>query len=137
MAWMKHKRAPSALAVPVATAHFFALLPPFKRKNHRPSAVGRTSKPVLIARLARLHLPIWPGRTLWELTRLPNTIYARAGNTFGKKWLADYFNVEPRDHASPAIDESKLTPLDRQNAKAIAKYDASLSGNQLRACCQT
>jgi hypothetical protein len=50
-----------------------------------------------------LHLPIRPGRTLWELTRLPNTIYAQAGNTFGKKWLADYFNVGPWYRASPAI----------------------------------
>jgi YARHG domain len=32
----------------------------------------------------------------------------------------------------PAIDESKLSPIDHQNAEAIAKYDASLSRVQLR-----
>jgi hypothetical protein len=98
--------------------------------------VRRTSKPVLIALLYYTR-EITPadlvGRTLWELTLLRNTIYARAGNTFRKKWLADYFNAQPWYHPLPAIDDSKLTPLDRQNAEAIAKYDATLSGNQLRA----
>ena len=75
-------------------------------------------------------------RTLWELTLLRNTIYARAGNTFRKKWLADYFNAQPWYHPLPAIDESELTPLDRQNAEAIAKYDASLSRDQLQAMLQ-
>ena len=49
-------------------------------------------------------------RSLWELTLLRNTIYARAGNTFRKKWLADYFAAQPWYHPLPAIDESKLTP---------------------------
>jgi YARHG domain-containing protein len=75
-------------------------------------------------------------RTLWELTLLRNTIYARAGNTFRKKWLADYFNAQPWYHPLPAIDESKLTSLDRQNAETIAKYDASLSRDQLKAMLQ-
>jgi hypothetical protein len=72
------------------------------------------------------------GRTLWELTLLRNTIYARAGNTFRKKWLADYFNARPWYRALPSIDESKLTPLDRRNAEAISKYDASLSRDQVK-----
>jgi hypothetical protein len=76
------------------------------------------------------------GRTLWELTLLRNTIYARAGNTFRKKWLADYFNAQPWYHPLPAIDESKLSPIDHQNAEAIAKYDASLSRVQLRSMLQ-
>jgi hypothetical protein len=71
-------------------------------------------------------------RTLWELTLLRNTIYARAGNTFRKKWLADYFNAQPWYHPLPAIDESKLTALDRRNAELIAKYDASLSRDQVK-----
>jgi YARHG domain len=75
-------------------------------------------------------------RALWELTLLRNTIYARAGNTFRKKWLADYFNAQPWYHPLPAIDESKLTPLDHQNAETIAKYDASLSRVQLKAMLQ-
>jgi YARHG domain len=36
----------------------------------------------------------------------------------------------------PAIDESKLSPIDHQNAEAIAKYDASLSRVQLRSMLQ-
>lgn len=75
-------------------------------------------------------------RYLWELTLLRNTIYARAGNTFRKKWLADYFTAQAWYHPLPAIDESKLTPLDRQNAETIAKFDASLSRDQLKTMLQ-
>jgi hypothetical protein len=100
LAWMKHKRVPPALAVPVlATALFFAPLavqpqqpastqsaPDFKTSFDRPLYDTREITPA--------HLV---GRALWELTLLRNTIYARAGNTFRKKWLADYFNAQPQD----------------------------------------
>jgi hypothetical protein len=72
------------------------------------------------------------GRRLWELTLLRNTIYARAGNSFRKKWLADYFSAQPWYHAMAIMDESKLSALDRKNAEIIAKYDASLSQNKLQ-----
>jgi YARHG domain len=75
-------------------------------------------------------------RSLWELTLLRNTIYARAGNTFRKKWLADYFNAQSWYQPLRVMDESKLTPIDHQNAEVIAKYDASLSHPMLQSMLQ-
>jgi len=71
-------------------------------------------------------------RSLRELTLMRNTIFARAGNPFRKKWLADYFAAQPWYHPLAATDESKLTALDKQNAEIIAKYDLSLSRGQLQ-----
>jgi YARHG domain len=136
---MKYKRVLPALALPMLASAFFLSLSPvpaqepastptapdFKTTFDRPLYYTRTiTEPDLV------------GRTLWELTLLRNTIYARAGNTFRKKWLADYFNAQPWYHPLPAIDESKLSPIDHQNAEAIAKYDASLSRVQLRSMLQ-
>lgn len=70
-------------------------------------------------------------RTLRELTLMRNTIYARAGNPFRKKWLNDYFSAQTWYHRLDAIDQSKLTPLDRKNAEAIANYEASINRPQL------
>jgi hypothetical protein len=70
-------------------------------------------------------------RSLVELTLMRNTIYARAGNSFRKKWLADYFTSQPWYHPLPEMDASKLTSLDRKNAEIIATYDASLTRDQL------
>jgi hypothetical protein len=66
-------------------------------------------------------------RSLRELTLLRNTIYARAGNAFRKKWLNDYFSAQPWYHPLEKMDESKLTALDKKNAEIIAQWDASLS----------
>ena len=66
-------------------------------------------------------------RTLSELTIMRNTIYARAGNKFRKKWLNDYFSAQPWYHPLDKTDESKITPLDRKNAEIIAGYDAALT----------
>src|SRR5262245_13546392 len=63
------------------------------------------------------------GRSLRELSLLRNTIYARAGNKFRKKWLNDYFSAQPWYHPLDKMDESKITALDRGNAETIAKYD--------------
>jgi hypothetical protein len=71
-------------------------------------------------------------RSLRELTLMRNTIFARAGNPFRKKWLADYFAAQPWYHPLTATDESKLTPLDKQNAGIIVAYDLSLSRSQLQ-----
>lgn len=71
-------------------------------------------------------------RSLRELTLMRNTIFARAGNPFRKKWLADYFAAQPWYRPLAATDESKLTALDKQNAEIIAKYDLSLSRDQLQ-----
>jgi len=71
------------------------------------------------------------GRTLRELSLMRNTIYARAGNKFRKKWLNDYFSAQPWYYPQDQVDESKITPLDRKNAEAIATYDAGLTHDQL------
>ena len=63
------------------------------------------------------------GRTLRELTLMRNTIYARAGNSFRKQWLADYFKAQPWYRPLPKMDEGKLTVLDRKNARAVALHD--------------
>ena len=70
-------------------------------------------------------------RTLRELQLMRNTIYARAGNKFRKKWLNDYFSAQPWYHPLDQIDESKLTDLDRKNAETIAQYDAGISRSLL------
>lgn len=72
-------------------------------------------------------------RTLRELTLMRNTIYARAGNPFRKKWLNDYFSALPWYHPLDAIDQSKVTALDRKNAEIIANYDGAISRPELLA----
>ena len=66
-------------------------------------------------------------RTLRELALMRNTIYARAGHPFRKKWLNDYFSAQPWYHPLAQIDQSKLTELDRKNAEIIANFDGSIS----------
>ncbi|HMF91807.1 MAG TPA: YARHG domain-containing protein [Candidatus Angelobacter sp.] len=73
------------------------------------------------------------GRSLRELSLLRNTIYARAGNKFRKKWLNDYFSAQPWYHPLDKMDESKITALDRKNAETIAKYDADIPREELLA----
>ena len=70
-------------------------------------------------------------RTLRELTLMRNTIYARAGNPFRKKWLNDYFSAQAWYHPLNEMDQSKLTPLDRKNAEVIATYEAHLTRDSL------
>jgi hypothetical protein len=70
-------------------------------------------------------------RSLTELTLMRNTIYARAGNKFRKKWLNDYFSAQPWYHPLDKTDESKLTPLDHKNAEIIANYDAAITRDEL------
>ena len=72
-------------------------------------------------------------RTLRELTLMRNTIYARAGNPFRKKWLNEYFSAQSWYHPLAQMDQSKLTPLDRKNAEAIADFDGSISRPDLLA----
>src|SRR5215467_10018883 len=70
-------------------------------------------------------------RTLRELTLMRNTIYARAGNPFRKKWLNDYFSAQSWYHPLKEMDKKKLTPLDRRNAELIANYETSLDKPEL------
>ena len=70
-------------------------------------------------------------RNLRELTLMRNTIYARAGNPFRKKWLNDYFSAQAWYHPLKEIDQSKITPLDRKNAEIIANHEAQLTRTDL------
>ena len=71
------------------------------------------------------------GRTLRELSLLRNTIYARAGNKFRRPWLNEYFSAQPWYKPLDAMDESKITALDRANARKIADADASIPREDL------
>ena len=70
-------------------------------------------------------------RSLRELSLLRNTIYARAGNSFRKKWLNDYFSAQSWYRPLEKMDESKLTAIDRKNAEIIARYDAAIPRGDL------
>jgi hypothetical protein len=65
------------------------------------------------------------GRSLREITLMRNWIYARAGNIFYKRWLNAFFSKQPW-YKSTGLDESKLTAIDKQNATAIAEYEAGI-----------
>ncbi len=67
------------------------------------------------------------GKSLRELTLLRNTVYARAGNPFRKKWLDSYFRAQAWYQPRAQMDESLLTALDRANAATVARYEASLT----------
>ena len=71
------------------------------------------------------------GRSLRELTLMRNTIYARAGNSFRKKWLKDYFSAQPWYHPLDKMDQSKITATDRKNAEAITNYEADITREDL------
>jgi len=69
-------------------------------------------------------------RSLYELTLMRNTIFARAGNRFRKKWLHDYFERQSF-YRPTGLDESKLTELDRKNVRTIAGYEAAIPRAEL------
>jgi YARHG domain len=71
------------------------------------------------------------GRSLRELALMRNTIFARVGHSFHKKWLRDYFTAQPWYTAQEPPDYARLTPLDKQNAKAIGDYEAGIGGADL------
>lgn len=66
------------------------------------------------------------GKTLRELDLMRNTIFARAGHPFRKKWLRDYFTQQPWYKPVKEQDEKKVSALDQKNANFIAKYSADL-----------
>jgi hypothetical protein len=65
------------------------------------------------------------GRTLRELAVMRNTLYARAGHPFRKKWLHDYFAAQPWYKPLAKDDDSKITKVDRANATLIAQAEQS------------
>lgn len=70
------------------------------------------------------------GRTLKELTLMRNWIYARAGNSFRRKWLDEYFRGQGW-YTPATLDEVLLTAADRANAEAISGYESKLTVPQL------
>jgi YARHG domain-containing protein len=62
-------------------------------------------------------------RTLRELTLMRNTVYARAGHPFRKKWLHDYFTAQPWYKPLAKDDDRKITAVDRANVKLIAQAE--------------
>ena len=70
------------------------------------------------------------GKSLRELSLMRNTIFARAGNVFHKKWLHDYFDSQSWYKGS-GLDKSKLTKKDLKNAEKIAKREATIPKDEL------
>jgi hypothetical protein len=71
------------------------------------------------------------GRTLRELSLMRNTIYARAGHRFRKKWLADYFAAQPWYKPLAKEDDSQISAVDRKNAKLLASFEAAQDKQEL------
>jgi hypothetical protein len=72
------------------------------------------------------------GRTLRELALMRNTIYARAGHQFRKKWLRDYFTAQPWYKPLAKDDGTKVTALDRANAARIAQAEEGQKRPELK-----
>jgi hypothetical protein len=72
------------------------------------------------------------GRTLRELALMRNTIYARAGHNFRKKWLRDYFTSQPWYKPLAKDDNSKITRTDRANAALIAQAEEAPTQAELK-----
>ncbi|HEY0479677.1 MAG TPA: YARHG domain-containing protein [Kofleriaceae bacterium] len=72
------------------------------------------------------------GRTLRELTLMRNTIYARAGHSFRKKWLRDHFTAQPWYKPLAKDDPTKVTRLDRANAALIAQAEEGQKRPELK-----
>src|ERR1044071_10018960 len=90
----------------------FAALPSRASADDRPLYYARALTPADLE-----------GRTLRELTLMRNTIYARAGHPFRKKWLHDYFSAQPWYKPLPKDDNKKITAVDRANAALIAQAE--------------
>ena len=72
------------------------------------------------------------GRTLRELALMRNTIYARAGHQFRKKWLHDYFSAQPWYKPLAKDDNKKITAIDRANAALIAQTEQGQKRDDLK-----
>jgi hypothetical protein len=70
--------------------------------------------------------------TLRELALRRNTIYARVGNPFNKKWLHDHFAAQSWYKPLPRAELERLSEVDRRNAALIAEVESSRPAAQLR-----
>jgi len=72
------------------------------------------------------------GRTLRELALMRNTIYARAGHPFRKRWLHDHFAAQPWYKPLAKDDNRKVTKIDRANAALIAQAEEGQKRDDLK-----
>lgn len=70
------------------------------------------------------------GKSLRDLSLMRNTIFARAGNAFHRRWLHDYFSKQSWYKAT-GFDESMLTPVDSKNAEIISNREAGIPREEL------
>jgi len=70
-------------------------------------------------------------RSLRELSLLRNTIFARGGNPFHKKWLREYFAAQSWYTEREKTDTSGFADYDWDNIKAIARVENGLSREDL------
>lgn len=99
------------------------------------SSSSASAKPAAPARPLYYERPIeaadLEARTLRELSLLRNTIYARVGNSFRRPWLNAHFTAQAWYEPKEKMDESKISEIDRENAKKIAEHDSSLTKQDL------
>jgi hypothetical protein len=114
-------RAALRVVVVVFLAGFSILAPGIADAGDRPLYYERAVTPADLE-----------GRTLRELTLMRNTIYARAGHPFRKKWLHDYFAAQPWYKPLAKDDNSKVTKLDRANVVLIAQAEQGQKRDDLK-----
>jgi hypothetical protein len=73
---------------------------------------------------ALLTCPALDNKTFRELAILRNTIFARYGWAgFRKTWLREHFQRQPWFKPNPQFSYKLLSDVDRQNVRAIARYE--------------
>jgi hypothetical protein len=71
------------------------------------------------------------GRSLRELTLMRNTIFARAGQPFRKRWIHEYFEAQPWYKAKAVVKPSSLSPVDQANADLLSRYEIGIPRAEL------
>lgn len=72
-------------------------------------------------------------RSLRELSLMRNTIFARAGNPFRKPWLDKHFSALPWYKKAAKADLTKVSQLDWDNSRTIAKFETAVTPADLQA----
>ena len=66
------------------------------------------------------------GRTLRELAILRNTIFARAGQPFRKRWLHEYFAAQPWYKVKGVVDPHRLSPARPAERRVPVRHELAL-----------
>ncbi len=72
------------------------------------------------------------GRTLKELSLIRNYPFARLGKSFRKPWLNDYFKQFAWYQPKEKVDETKISPIEKENSNFVADYEARLTRAELQ-----